>query len=72
MHVTIRRMERRMRHVLRGSIQLQMSLLHRHVIRGQQKISRRILITYLQENARIAYQTAQALYIKQGNQPRHL
>ena len=71
MHVAIRLMERRMRPVLHGSILLQMSMLHRHVIRGQQKISRTISITYLQENARIAYQTVQAISIKQGNQPRH-
>ena len=72
MHVTIRLMERRMRPVLHGSILLQMSMLHRHVIRGQQKISRTILVTYQQENARIAYQTVQATFTKQGNQPHHL
>ena len=64
-------MARRMIHVLHGSILLQMSLLPLHVIRGQQKISRNILVTYQQDNARIAYQTAQAPYMKQENQPRH-
>ena len=72
MHVIRRGMEERMIHVLHGSILLQMSLLHQHVIHGQQKISRTTLVTYQQENARIAYQTAQAIFTKQGNQPRPL
>ena len=71
MHIIKRGMEQRMIHVLHGSILLQMSLLHQHVIHGQQKIFRSTLIIYPEENARIAYQTAQAPYMKQENQPRH-
>ena len=72
MHVTIRRMEQQIKHVLHGSILSQMSSLHLHVIRGQQKIFRIILIIYLPKNVPIVYQTVQALYMKRENQLRHL